>query len=100
VQGLERELLDLRLSVQGDLCGPSLLHLAQLSLLSEGESVLQGDTGGDTDVRGTVFVGQFLAESSEVGSEVDLRGVGELLLSIGTFRRICAKTTVSEGALE
>jgi hypothetical protein len=32
--------------------------------------------------------------------EVDLRGVGELLLSIGTFRRICAKTTVSEGALE
>lgn len=29
--------------------------------------------------------------------EVDLRGMGELLLSIGTFRRICARKTVSEG---
>lgn len=68
VQGLERELLDLRLGLGVDLLNPSKLHFTQLGLVSEGESVLQGDTGSDTNVRGAVFVGQFLTEGDEVGS--------------------------------
>jgi hypothetical protein len=40
---------------------PSLLHLTQLSLVSEGEGVLQGDTGGNTDMGRAFIVGQFLA---------------------------------------
>lgn len=68
MQGLERELLDLRLGLGVDLLNPSRLHFTQLGLVSEGEGVLQGNTGGDTDVRGAIFVCQFLAESDEVGS--------------------------------
>lgn len=124
MQGLERKLLDLRLGLGVDLLNPSLLHLTQLGLVAESESVLQGNTGGDTDMGGTALVGQFLAQSDEVGSlsnttyqqgdvlrdefntsgvrqdegityEVDLRCVGELLLGIGTFRRICGRQSRS-----
>jgi hypothetical protein len=46
---------------------PSLLHLTQLSLVSEGEGVLQGDTGGNTDMGRALIVGQFLTQSDKIG---------------------------------
>lgn len=91
------------------------MHLAQLGLISEGESVLQGDTRSDSDVGGAAVVGELLAQGDKVGSlysrsissvfvvsrcityKVDLRRVSELLLSIGTFRRVCRQQIISEG---
>jgi hypothetical protein len=84
-------------------------------LVSEGESVLQGDTRSDSDVGGATIVGELLAQGDKVGSlyprsvsreylfrrcvtyKVDLRRVSELLLSIGTFRRVCRQQIISEG---
>lgn len=60
-QGLERELLDLCLGLGGNLLDPSGLHFTELGLVSEGKSVLQGDTGSNTDVGRAFFAGQLLA---------------------------------------
>jgi len=60
-QGLERELLNLCLRLGGNLVDPSALHFTELVLVSEGKGILQGDTGGNTDVRRAFFAGQLLA---------------------------------------
>ena len=75
LKGLERKLLDLGLGLGVDALGPSELHLAQLGLIPESESVLQGNTGSDTDMRRTALVGKFLTESNKVGSLSDNGGI-------------------------
>jgi hypothetical protein len=39
------------------LLNPSGLHFTELGLVSEGKSVLQGDTGSNTDVGRAFFAG-------------------------------------------
>lgn len=67
MQGLECKLFDLCLGLGVDALGPSELHFAQLGLIPESESVLQSDTGSDTDVSGAALVSELLAEGNEVG---------------------------------
>ena len=67
MQGLECKLFDLCLGLGIDALGPSELHFAQLGLIPESESVLQSDTGSDTDVSGAALVSELLTEGNEVG---------------------------------
>lgn len=67
MQGFECKLFDLRLGLGVDALGPSELHFAQLGLIPESESVLQSDTGSDTDVSGAALVSELLTEGNEVG---------------------------------
>ena len=52
-------------------------------MIPESESVLQSDTGSDTDVSGAALVGKFLAEGDKVGSlsgdrSISIRDLGEI----------------------
>lgn len=71
-EGLDSHILDLGLDLEGDLLNPSPLYLAQGSQISGGESVLQGKTGGGSNMGLRGFVCQFLAEGGEIASLRDI----------------------------
>jgi hypothetical protein len=70
------------------------LHLTQLGCISVGESVLQGDTGRNTDVGRGVVVGEFLTQGDKVGSLETRRKAnvsGQVVLGVGRISSLSSQ---------